>query len=336
MTPPQTGAWAAAGTAAAGASAASIRSARRPLSSSLRALAAVQQQNDITTGARSSVFTKTKTKTSVKPIESKNIVQIAKMSTMEATAGHSKACCNVPPVVESGYEKKGTYEEVGGYKTYVTGPQDATKGIIAIYDIFGYFDQTLQGMDILATSDASQKYRVFMPDWFKGNPCPIEWYPPNTEEKQQKVGNWFKDWNPAETAAKVPDYVKAVQEKNPGIKSWGIIGFCWGGKIVCLTTSSDNNPFAAGASIHPAMVDAADAKNIKVPLIMLASKDEAAKDVSAFEESLPSSVPKHIETFGDQVHGWMAARADLKDARVKEEYTRGYKTVIEFFGKNWN
>lgn len=39
------------------------------------------------------------------------------MSTMEATAGHSKACCNVPPVVESGYEKKGTYEEVGGYKT---------------------------------------------------------------------------------------------------------------------------------------------------------------------------------------------------------------------------
>lgn len=108
----------------------------------------------------------------------------------------------------------------------VTGPQDATKGIIAIYDIFGYFDQTLQGMDILATSDASQKYRVFMPDWFKGNPCPIEWYPPNTEEKQQKVGNWFKDWNPAETAAKVPDYVKAVREKNPGIKSWGIIGVC--------------------------------------------------------------------------------------------------------------
>lgn len=43
-----------------------------------------------------------------------------------------------------------------------------------IYDIFGYFDQTVQGADILATSHA-QKYRVFIPDWFKGEPCPIEW-----------------------------------------------------------------------------------------------------------------------------------------------------------------
>lgn len=59
--------------------------------------------------------------------------------------------------------------------TDVTGPEDADKGILAVYDIFGYFDQTLQGADILATSDANQKYKVFMPDWFKGKPCPIEW-----------------------------------------------------------------------------------------------------------------------------------------------------------------
>jgi hypothetical protein len=43
-----------------------------------------------------------------------------------------------------------------------------------IYDIFGYFDQTIQGADILATS-SDQKYKVFIPDWFKGEPCPIEW-----------------------------------------------------------------------------------------------------------------------------------------------------------------
>jgi hypothetical protein len=56
----------------------------------------------------------------------------------------------------------------------VTGPAEATKGIVVIYDIFGYFDQTLQGADILATSH-HQKYKVFIPDWFKGEPCPIEW-----------------------------------------------------------------------------------------------------------------------------------------------------------------
>lgn len=45
---------------------------------------------------------------------------------------------------------------------------------MVIYDIFGYFDQTVQGADILAYSDEHHKYKVFMPDWFKGKPCPIE------------------------------------------------------------------------------------------------------------------------------------------------------------------
>lgn len=56
----------------------------------------------------------------------------------------------------------------------MTGPADATKGIVVIYDIFGYFEQTIQGADILATSQ-HQKYKVFIPDWFKGDPAPIEW-----------------------------------------------------------------------------------------------------------------------------------------------------------------
>lgn len=56
----------------------------------------------------------------------------------------------------------------------VTGPADATKAIVVIYDIFGYFDQTVQGADILAYGDDHHKYKVFMPDWFRGKPCPIE------------------------------------------------------------------------------------------------------------------------------------------------------------------
>ncbi len=43
---------------------------------------------------------------------------------------------------------------------------------------------------------------------------------------------------------------------------------------------------------------------------------------------------KHVESFSDQLHGWMGARADLEDARNKEEYIRGWKTVLEFFGKH--
>lgn len=252
---------------------------------------------------------------------------------MPASHGHNEACCNIPPVVVKGYNAKGSYEELGGFKTYVTGPAEASKGIVAIYDIFGYFDQTIQGADILATSDDHAKYKVFMPDWFKGEPCPIEFYPPDNEDKQKKLRAFFQKNSPPSVAAKVPDYVKVLEEKNPSIKSWGVIGYCWGGKVVSLVTSSDANPFTVGAEAHPAMVDPSEAEGIKIPLVMLASKEEPAEKVQAFEEKL--TVPKHVETFADQIHGWMAARADLSDSRVKEEYARGYKTVLEFFGKNW-
>ena len=45
--------------------------------------------------------------------------RIATMSSKAMTAchGHSEACCNIPPVVASGYSAKGSYEELGGLKT---------------------------------------------------------------------------------------------------------------------------------------------------------------------------------------------------------------------------
>lgn len=43
--------------------------------------------------------------------------QIRAMSAMPASHGHSAACCNIPPIVSKGYKPKGSYEEIGGYKT---------------------------------------------------------------------------------------------------------------------------------------------------------------------------------------------------------------------------
>ncbi|KAI1841612.1 hypothetical protein JX265_012506 [Neoarthrinium moseri] len=251
------------------------------------------------------------------------------MSTMPASHGHSEACCNIPPVVSKGYDAKGTYEELGGFKTW---PKEATKGILTIFDIFGYYPQTLQGADILSTSDSKQKYRVFIPDWFNGEPCPMEIFPPDTEEKQKKLGAFFQKNSPPSVAEKVPGYIKDVTSKYPEIKEWAIVGFCWGGKVVSLVTSSSDTIFKAGIEAHPAMVAPEDAKNIKIPLALLASKDEPADDVKKFEDNLTG--PKHVEIFGDQIHGWMAARSDLEDPRVKEEYIRGYETALKFLSKH--
>jgi dienelactone hydrolase len=111
------------------------------------------------------------------------------------------------------------------------------------------------------------------------------------------------------------------------------VQYCWGGKVVALTAKADTNPFSIAASVHPAMVDPSDAEGLKIPFIMLASGDEPAEDVKKLEDAL--KVPKHVEIFGDQIHGWMAARGDLSNDRVKAEYERGYAKLLDFFSKNF-
>jgi len=250
----------------------------------------------------------------------------------QAMHGHSAACCSIPPIVAKGYEPKGKYETIGGLKTYVTGPATASKAILYIYDIFGYFPQSIQGADILATSGKDHDYQVFIPDWFEGKPADISWYPPDTDEKGKALGNFFQTTGaPPKTAQKVPSFLKEIEKKYSSINTWGVVGFCWGGKIVSITSSTDSTPFKAAAECHPAMVDPSDAINIKIPLCLLASGDEPAEDIKKFEANLPGE--KHVETFDDQIHGWMAARSDLENERVKSEYERGYKTLLDFFAK---
>ena len=80
------------------------------------------------------------------------------------------------------------------------------------------------------------------------------------------------------------------------------------------------------------MVDPEDSKQFTIPVVMLPSKDEDAEAVKAFEQNL--QVKCRVETFGEMPHGWMAARADLKDEKVRGEYERGYGIVLEFFEEN--
>lgn len=81
----------------------------------------------------------------------------------------SHACCTVPPV-QVDYKEKGSFTQVEGMKTYQTGSSSAKSGLLIVYDIFGFFPQTLQGADILASGDKDKPRQVFMP----GEPRPAQ------------------------------------------------------------------------------------------------------------------------------------------------------------------
>ena len=108
-----------------------------------------------------------------------------------------------------------------GGKTDKTGPSGSKHGILFIFDIFGFYPQTLQGADILAYGNSERPYSVFMPDWFEGKPADISWYPPDTPEKGEKLGNFFSTTAaPPKTAKKVLSLIEVLKKENPEIQSW--------------------------------------------------------------------------------------------------------------------
>jgi len=124
-----------------------------------------------------------------------------------------------------------TKSQLTKYSLDSTGPKEAKQGLLVIYDIFGFFPQTIQGADILAYSDSEHPYQVFIPDFFEGNPADISWYPPDNEEKGKKLGEFFKTAAaPPKTLPRVPKIVQELAETR-GVEKWGVVGFCWGGKV---------------------------------------------------------------------------------------------------------
>ncbi|THV70396.1 alpha/beta-hydrolase [Aureobasidium pullulans] len=245
---------------------------------------------------------------------------------------HSKACCNIAPKASPVYNSMGEFAELDGLKTYKTGPSSAKKAILIVYDIFGFSPQSLQGADLLAYGNKDEQYQVYVPDFLLGQYADHTWFPPDTAEKGQAMGEFFQGpANPITTVQKIPALVQTITASSSGsIESWAILGKCWGGKIVSFSCG-DGTPFKAAAEVHPSMIDPSDAPGIKIPIAILASGDENAEDVKSFVEAL--KVPYYSETFADQVHGWMAARGDLVDQRSRAEYERGYATLLRFFAE---
>ncbi|KAK7740566.1 hypothetical protein SLS53_005410 [Cytospora paraplurivora] len=214
------------------------------------------------------------------------------------------ACKEIPPVSES-YTEKGQYETFDGLKTYVTGPADATRAVIDIYDIFGFASQTLQGADRLAEHIGDAL--VLVPDLLEGSYAEHGWIPPDTPEKQEAFGRLLA--GPA-------DIQRAV------------------GRLLWVGCAGEG-PRADGHFSVISRLDAADAEALNVPHICLASPDEPADAVSQVKEVLSKpGRTGHVETYGRPMfHGWMGARANLADEENARQYERGYKQVADFLAK---
>lgn len=259
----------------------------------------------------------------------------AKMSTASGTIHNTNvACCTIPPVV-SKYVPKGIYKEnYGGFdKVYVTGPSMlGDKALVCVYDIFGFKPQTQQGADIVADE---LKVQVYMPDFFeKGEPWPVDQFPPKTDEEKQKLQDFFGGIaNPKENSAKLVAFGETL--KKDGAKFVGTFGFCWGGKVIMLAGQGDT-PFDAISIVHPAMLSSEDAPNLNVPLGLFPSLDEPEDEFKKIVEIMskkPFSNKCDSHIF-PSFHGFAAARANLDDEENNKQFVALYERLIKFFQTN--
>jgi len=210
----------------------------------------------------------------------------------------------------------------------MVGPEGTGRAIILVYDIFGYFPQTLQGADILA--EACQA-RVLMPDFFKGKPFPPDKHPPKDEADAALLQLFFGTTaNPISTLPSITAVGKEL--KKEGASKVGVVGFCWGGK---MAIKSGSEGFAdAVAAIHPAMLSAGDTDDLTVPLALFPSKDEPIEEYQKMVDALekkPFASKNAYKVYSTAGHGFAAARANLADPEGKKQYEDVYGRTATFF-----
>lgn len=249
----------------------------------------------------------------------------------------SHACAQRAPVTVD-YTTQGRWEELAGLRTYMVGPDSATRAIVFVYDILGVWPQTLQGADLLSSLTGAL---VLMPDFFAGGGAEPDWLPPNTDEKKKKLTDFVATKASFDETAPVLLAVrKALAERFPAVDDHvGVFGLCWGGKLAVLVAGADNQGPGRRINVtgtaHPGALDAKDAEALTAPHILLASKNEPVAQVAEYKSILAQpGKTGEVTTYPTMFHGWMGARADLADADNVREYTRGYEQVAAFFSKH--
>jgi len=223
-----------------------------------------------------------------------------------------KNCVNAPPV-EADYEPTGTEWIFSSTQIssdmiiYETLNKTSTKILIAAYDIFGFHPNTKQVADILAQEGT---YRIIMPDYFRGSPFTVNNFPPKDRREISKFLAERGDWEDSvknETLAIIDHY-----KRNENATSFGIFGWCWGGKIA-LRAAIELDDIKVAGLVHPASVTPEEAPEVRAPMTLLPSANEP--DLIPFYEILQQNLGP--ENCGhrrfDLPHGFAGARGNFSD-----------------------
>ncbi|TPX70022.1 hypothetical protein SpCBS45565_g01996 [Spizellomyces sp. 'palustris'] len=232
---------------------------------------------------------------------------------------HSKACCELPPFA-SNYQPKGQVSTVGDLPTYFVG-EKGKRAIILVYDIFGFHPNTHQFADELA----AKGFFVAEPDFFRGNPWPLEKLPFELPELMAHLEQHVPESRMVADIGSVCRYLRSN-----GVESIGTVGFCWG--AIYAVKANVEGLIDATATAHPSRMSVESVKDVKGPVALLPSKDEPdlIPLMEAMKEKPFGDKNVHVR-FDDMHHGWCAARSDYSSPANAQRAREALQIMARFF-----
>ncbi|KIW90068.1 uncharacterized protein Z519_09499 [Cladophialophora bantiana CBS 173.52] len=262
---------------------------------------------------------------------------------------NAKNCCHTGKPVPDSYIPLGECITIRDIRVYSSNrPADVpSRGLLLLLpDGFGLARHNL----ILADRFASEGWHVLVPDYFEGDPLPIQLLrrdhalsideQPWPEEDKQKLRDldfpaWLQRHNHPRVSSLLNDLIAGLSEQAKNTTIVGV-GYCFGGKHVLRLAKSS---LKAAAAFHPSFVEAEDVAGIQVPLYAgLAEKDDMVpvslpEDLQAWAVTkMKANIPFTMEIYPGVGHGF-AARPDTNDDVIRTQYERAFQKSVEHLAK---
>ncbi|KAJ1428787.1 Dienelactone hydrolase [Sesbania bispinosa] len=233
----------------------------------------------------------------------------------------SPQCFENPPDLNSGIHGVGTVLELGGLKSYVTGPPDSKLALILISDVFGYEAPNLRK---LADKVAAAGFLVVVPDLLYGDYFDID-------NPQFDRDSWLKAHGTVKACEDTKPLIAALKSK--GVTAIGAAGFCWGGVVVVkLAISSD---IQAAVLLHPGPITDKELNEVRVPIAILGAEIDnyfPPEKLKQIEEMLSAKaeLESFVKLYPGVAHGWTVRYKD-DDVKSAEE---AHQDMLNWFIKH--
>jgi carboxymethylenebutenolidase len=208
-----------------------------------------------------------------------------------------------------------------GFKlgAYSAGPENATKGIVVIQEIFGV-NKHIRDM---ADAYAAAGYKVLAPAMFdraqKG--ADLGYGPDDRKAGMEMRGKITEEQN-------IMDFVAAA--KALGTASTGIVGYCFGGTMAFLGATRTKE-FAAASCWYGGGIAKAKDEKPNCPLQMHFGETDGsipAADIEAIKAAQPTA---EVYVYPGAGHGFGCAD---RDSWNPEAYKLAQERTLAFFAKN--